>query len=52
VREVPEVVEGAARDPVSNVRLTLARELPRGSPALDALRKDQDPDVAFFAGRT
>jgi hypothetical protein len=50
--KLADVIQGAAKDTCANVRLVLARELPRGNPVLAELRNDSDPDVAFYAGRT
>lgn len=45
-----ELLKAAVSDPVPNVRLVLARELPRTSThLLQKLMKDDDPDVAYFA---
>ena len=49
--EMSEIIEEAARDPVPNVRMVLARELPRESQILKLLQTDADPDVAFYASR-
>jgi HEAT repeat protein len=50
-KELAELVQRAAEDPVPNVRLVAAKELPRGSEVLTRLKSDPDPDVAFFASK-
>jgi HEAT repeat protein len=50
-RQLPELIQKAAEDPVPNVRLVVAKELPRGSDVLTRLKSDPDPDVAFFASK-
>jgi hypothetical protein len=53
VSECADLLKKAAEDPVPNVRLVLARDLPRSEASVLAiLQKDPDPDVAFFASRT
>ncbi|KAK8835024.1 hypothetical protein M9Y10_031762 [Tritrichomonas musculus] len=45
-----ELLKAAVSDPVPNVRLVLARDLPRSSTnILQKLMKDEDEDVAYFA---
>ena len=50
-KEFNSVIEKAVKDPVPNVRMVLARELPRNSKVLATLAKDSDPDVAFYASK-
>ncbi|OHS94360.1 HEAT repeat family protein [Tritrichomonas foetus] len=47
--ECIDVLKAATKDPISNVRLVLARDLKRPSHILQKLAKDPDPDVAYFA---
>ena len=49
--EFQSVLDRAAKDPVPNVRMVLARELPRNSKLLATLAKDSDPDVVFYASK-
>jgi hypothetical protein len=46
------VVRNAVKDPVQNVRIVIAKELPRGSQLLELLKGDSDPDVAFYASKS
>jgi serine/threonine-protein phosphatase 2A regulatory subunit A len=50
-QEFRDVIEKAAKDPVSNVRLVLARDVSRGSDILSTLQKDADSDVAYYASK-
>ena len=47
--ECNDILRAAAKDPISNVRLVLARDLKRPNSLLSKLAKDPDPDVAYFA---
>jgi serine/threonine-protein phosphatase 2A regulatory subunit A len=47
-----DLIQRAAEDPVANVRLVLARDLPRGAEVLTALKADPDCDVASYASKT
>ena len=49
--EFKTIMDQAVKDPVPNVRMVLARELPRNSKLLATLAKDSDPDVAFYASK-
>ena len=49
--EFKKIMDQAVKDPVPNVRMVLARELPRNSKLLATLAKDSDPDVAFYASK-
>jgi HEAT repeat protein len=49
--ELAELIQKAADDPVANVRIVLAKELPRNSELLDRLKRDPDPDVADYASK-
>ncbi|KAH0791600.1 ARM repeat-containing protein [Histomonas meleagridis] len=44
-----DILKKAAKDPVPNVRLVLARTVPSGSNILEQLKADEDPDVVYFA---
>ncbi|OHT04930.1 hypothetical protein TRFO_27491 [Tritrichomonas foetus] len=51
-RDCMDVILAGAKDPVPNVRMVLARELPeRFNAILNKLKNDQDPDVAMLAKR-
>ena len=50
-KEFEAIISRAATDTVPNVRMVLARELPRGAKILATLAKDSDPDVAFYASK-
>ena len=46
-----KLLNNLANDPVPNVRLTLARELPKDSPLLQSLLNDPDSDVSACANK-
>ncbi|KAH0790526.1 ARM repeat-containing protein [Histomonas meleagridis] len=47
--EMKNVLENAVDDPVTNVRLVLAKELKKGTKLLEKLKNDDDEDVRYFA---
>lgn len=49
IEQMNDTIEQASIDTISNVRLVLAKELPRTSPMLNILKQDSDKDVVYFA---
>jgi hypothetical protein len=47
--QLADLIQKAAQDPVANVRIILAQELPRNSDVLERLKSDPDRDVADYA---
>ncbi|KAH0795101.1 ARM repeat-containing protein [Histomonas meleagridis] len=51
VNDLDEMLKKAVSDQVPNVRLILAKELPKGSKLLESLKVDNDVDVAYCASQ-
>ena len=49
--QLSNVLESACNDPVPNVRLVLAKNLPRNSKLLSKLKNDADKDVSEYASK-
>jgi HEAT repeat protein len=49
--QLADLIQKAAEDPVANVRIVLAMELPRNSEVLNKLKADPDRDVADYASK-